>query len=61
MKIASVSSPGATQTLTFNVEHDVNLKPYIDEGSQVDSSGTGTQPSQDVSFDGNGVFTVHPL
>jgi Tfp pilus assembly protein PilW len=61
VKIASVSSPGAVQTLTFDVEHGVNLKPYIDEGSQVDSSGSGTQPTQDVTFDGKGVFTVHPL
>lgn len=61
VKIASVSSPGAVQTLTFDVERGVNLKPYIDEGSQVDSSGSGTQPTQDVSFDGKGVFTVHPL
>jgi hypothetical protein len=60
-KIASVSMPGAVQTLTFVVEHGVNLKPYIDEGSQVDSTGTGTQPTQDVTFDGQGVFTVHPL
>jgi hypothetical protein len=61
VKIASVASPGAVQTLTFNIEHGVNLKPYIDEGSQVDSTGSGNQPSQDVSFDGKGVFTVHPL
>ncbi len=61
VKIASVSSPGAVQTLTFDVERSVNLKSYIDEGSQVDSSGTGTQPTRDVSFDGNSVFTVHPL
>jgi hypothetical protein len=61
VKIASVASPGAVQTLAFNIEHGVNLKPYIDEGSQVDSSGAGTQPSHDVSFDGKGVFTVHPL
>jgi len=61
VKIASVSSPGAVQTLTFDVEHGVNLKPYIDEGSQVDSSGSGTQPTMDVTFDGKGVFTVHPL
>jgi hypothetical protein len=61
VKIASVSSPGAVQTLTFEVEHGVNLKPYIDEGSQVDSSGSGTQPTSDVTFDGKGVFTVHPL
>jgi hypothetical protein len=61
VKIAKVSSPGAVQTLSFTVEHGVNLKPYIDEGSQVDSRGTGTQPTQSVSFDGQGVFTVHPL
>jgi hypothetical protein len=60
-KIASVSSPGAVRTLSFHVESGVNLKPYIDEGSQVDSAGMGTQPTQDVTFDGKGVFTVHPL
>ena len=59
-KIASVASPGAVRTLSFHVE-GVNLKPYIDEGSQVDSAGMGTQPTQDVTFDGKGVFTVHPL
>jgi hypothetical protein len=61
VKIASVSSPGAVQTLSFTVEHGVNLKPYIDEGSQIDSTGSGTQPTQSVTFDGKGVFTVHPL
>jgi len=61
VKIASVTSPGAVQTLKFNVERGVNLKPYIDEGSQVDSSGTGRQPTSDVWFDGKAVFTVHPL
>lgn len=60
-KIASVASPGAVQTLNFQVEGGVNLKPYIDEGSVVDSSGMGTQPTQSVTFDGQGVFTVHPL
>jgi hypothetical protein len=61
VKIASVASPPATQTLTFMVESGVNLKPYIDQGSQVDSSGSGRQPTQDTSFDGQAVFTVHPL
>jgi hypothetical protein len=60
-KIASVASPGAVRTLSFHVEAGVNLKPYIDEGSQVDSAGTGTQPTQSLTFDGKGVFTVHPL
>jgi hypothetical protein len=61
VKIASITSPGAVQTMDFHVESGVNLKPYIDEGSQVDSSASGTQPTHDVSFDGSGVFTVHPL
>lgn len=61
VRIASVASPGAVRTLTFDVEGGVNLKPYVDEGSKVESSGTGTQPTQDVSFDGKGVFTVHPF
>jgi hypothetical protein len=61
VKIASVAMPGAVRTLNFDVDHNVNLKPYIDEGSQVDSAGSGTQPTQDVTFDGKGVFTVHPL
>lgn len=61
VKIASASSPGAVRTFSFHVEPGVNLKPYIDEGSQIDSAGMGTQPTQDVTFDGKGVFTVHPL
>jgi hypothetical protein len=61
VKIASVAMPGAVQTMTFTVEGGVNLKPYVDEGSQVDSSGSGTAPSDDVSYDGTAVFTVHPL
>jgi hypothetical protein len=61
VQIASVSSPGAVRTLAFDVEAGVNLKPYIDEGSQVSSRGAGSQPTQDVTFDGVGVFTVHPF
>jgi hypothetical protein len=61
VKIASISMPGAVQTMSFDVESDVNLKPYVEEGSQVDSTGSGTAPSDDVSYDGKAVFTVHPL
>jgi hypothetical protein len=61
VKIASVNAPGAVRTMTFVVEGGVNLKPYIDEGSKVDSSGSGTVPVDDVSYDGKAVFTVHPL
>ena len=61
VKIASVSSPGAVQTMTFTVDTSVNLKPYVDEGSKVDSTGSGTVPTDDVSYDGKSTFTVHPL
>lgn len=60
-KIATVSHPGAVQTMTFTVDESVNLKPYIDEGTKVDTQGSGTAPSDDVSYDGKGVFRVHPL
>ncbi len=61
VKIANISMPGAVQTMTFDVDSGVNLKPYVDEGSQVNSTGSGTAPSDDVSYDGKAVFTVHPL
>jgi hypothetical protein len=61
VKIAAVSSPGAVQLLSFMVEPGVNLKPYVDEGSQVDTTASGTRPTTDVTFDGKSVFTVHPF
>ncbi len=61
VKIASVSNPGAVQVMKFEVEGGVDVKPYIDEGSQVDTSGTGMVPPDDVSYDGTSTFTVHPL
>ena len=60
VKIAHASMPGAVQTFEFELE-SVNLKPYIDEGSQVDAESSGNAPPDDVSYDGEGVFTVHPL
>jgi hypothetical protein len=61
VKIAHVTSPGAVQTLKFVIEPGVNLKPYVDEGSQVDGESMGNAPSQNVDYDGQGVFTVHPV
>ena len=61
VQVAHVSNPGATQTIAFDVDGSVNLKPYIDEGSRVDGESSGTAPPDDVSYDGTGVFTVHPL
>lgn len=61
LELASVMSPGAVTTLEFVVVPGVNLKPYVDEGSIVESQGSGTLPADDVSYDGLGVFTVHPL
>jgi len=60
VKIAHASSPGPVKTFSFELE-SVNLKPYIDEGSVVDAESSGTAPADNVSYDGEGVFTVHPL
>jgi len=47
--------------MTFDIKPGVNLKPYIDEGTKVVSRCTGVLPTNDVTFDGKAVFTVHPL
>jgi hypothetical protein len=59
-KLATASHPTG-KTMAFTVEGGVNLKPYVDEGAQVDSSGTGHAPTMNVTYDGKAVFTVHPL
>lgn len=61
VEIASVVSPGAVTAMEFAVDDEVDLKPYVDEGSVVESEAAGTIPADDISYDGEGVFTVHPL
>lgn len=61
VRIAHAAAPGAVTDLAFEVDGGVNLEPYVREGSVVESSATGTQPLDDVSFAGGAVFTVHPL
>ena len=61
VEIAQVQAPGAVTTMTFEVDEGVDLKPYVEEGSVVESEARGTLPADDVSYDGEGVFTVHPL
>ncbi len=60
-RIAHVTLPGAVETLTFAIELDVNLKPYIEEGGRVQGETTARVPQDDVTYDGEGVFSVHPL
>ena len=61
VKLASAESPGPVQEMRFTVDSTVDVKPYVDEGSQIDTTGMGTAPPDDVSYDGVGVFTAHPL
>jgi len=60
VEIAHATAPGAVRTLEMELD-DVNLKPYIDAGGAVESTGSGTAPADDVSFAGSATFTVHPL
>ena len=61
VEIANVHAPGKVTTLTFHVEKSVDLQPYVSEGSVVSGESSGRLPDDDVSYDGEGVFTVHPL
>ena len=61
VKIAHVMNPGAVRDMKFALDGSVNLKPYIDEGSQVDGQSSGNAPPDDVSYNGVASFTVHPL
>lgn len=60
VEIAKVDAPAAGTTLAFDVT-GVNLKPYVDEGSTVESEGSGMLPPDDVTYTGTAIFTVHPL
>jgi hypothetical protein len=61
IEIANVRNPGALQTLTFTVDSDVDINPYVNEGSTVEGESSGTAPADEVTYDGKAVFTVHPL
>jgi hypothetical protein len=61
VEIATVTTPGAVTTLEFDVDSDVDLNPYVNEGSVVEGESSGRLPPDDVTYDGEGVFTVHPL
>lgn len=61
-KIADLPSPpGAVQTMNLHTYPDINLLPYINEGSKITSTATGTTPSHDVTFNGQIVVHVNTL
>ena len=60
-RIATVSNPGPVTALHFDVDDGVDLQPYVEQGATIDTEGSGTEPPDDVTFDGRAVFTVHPL
>lgn len=61
IEIAYAVEPGPVETIEFAVDSTLDLKPYVSEVAKVDAVGSGTVPSDDISFDGRGVVTVHPL
>lgn len=60
-QIATLTSPGPVATADFDVDSTVDLDPYINEGSMIDTTSSGHAPPDDTTFDGDGTFTVHPL
>ena len=61
VEIANVTAPGSVTALRFDVMSDVDLQPYVEEGSVVEGESSGRLPEDEVSYAGEGVFTVHPL
>jgi hypothetical protein len=61
VEIANVMNPGAVTTLSFHCDTSIDLDPYVNEGSVVEGESSGRLPADDVSYTGEGVFTVHPL
>jgi hypothetical protein len=61
VEIAHVTSPGMVTVMRFVVDATIDLDPYINEGSEVAGQGMGQAPMMNVTYDGEGVFTVHPV
>lgn len=61
VEIAFQSAPGEVQNFSFTIAGGVDLLPYVLEGSVVEGEATGTAPPDTLTFDGQAVFTVHPL
>ena len=49
--------------LWWDIKHvaDDDINPYVNEGSIVEGESSGRLPQTDVTYNGEGVFTVHPL
>lgn len=60
VKVATVDQPGAVQRMSF-APLGVNLLDYVNEGAQLTSEVSGTQPADDTSFVGHATFRVQPL
>jgi len=57
-KIADLPTPpGAVTQFSLHTYPDINLLPYINEGSRITSTASGNTPKDDVTF--NGQILVH--
>ena len=52
--------PQGQSTLEFQVHPDVNLLPYVNEGTKVTTQAKARVPAKDVVFNGTAVFRVTP-
>lgn len=61
-KIADLPSPPGNQTtLSLRTYPEINVLPYINEGSRITSMASGTVPPNDVTFNGQIVVHVNTL
>ncbi|MDP2269348.1 MAG: hypothetical protein Q8N23_00260 [Archangium sp.] len=44
--------PRGVTSVDFTIVPGVNLLPYVNAGAELSATATGTQPNQDITFDG---------
>ena len=54
-----VPVPNGQTTINQNVVKGVDILPYIREGAQISATATGSAPTQDFTFTGHVVITIH--
>ncbi|MEO6954746.1 MAG: hypothetical protein ABI321_23300 [Polyangia bacterium] len=51
--------PMSETSIDLNVVHGVDILPYINAGAEISATATGTAPTQDFTFTGHVVITIH--
>jgi hypothetical protein len=51
--------PKGQTTIDLTIVPGIDLLPYINAGAKISATASGHQPTQDTSYDGTVVVTIH--